>query len=252
MQDEDLVQYLERHLQAIRDGDSEALDRVIQHYRPALWRYLRSRARSEQDAEDILQETLLRASRALPHTELTMPLDHWLFRIASNCLLTYYERTYPRAEIAFSQMENPETIMNLQQDSFEQSLIEQIADEQTEAQLMAIVYQVCSSPERQVLVLMMQDERMETIARMLHMNLNTVRSHLMRARAKVLAHIVQHHPEIVGGKEAILQAVEYVQAHAPPKERLSKQEIDALQHPGRNQMVLRKACLKLARYLRVG
>ena len=76
----------QRLLQEVREGDSQALDRLLEAYRPALYRYLRSRVRNEQDADDILQETLLRASRALPQTELRVPLDHWLFRIATNCL----------------------------------------------------------------------------------------------------------------------------------------------------------------------
>ncbi|MFQ3610702.1 MAG: RNA polymerase sigma factor [Fimbriimonadales bacterium] len=240
-----------RLLQAIREGDLEALDQLIQHYRPALARYLRSRARSEQDAEDILQEALLRASRALPSTELHMPVDHWLFRIASNCLRTYYERTYPRAEVTFSQLEHPETLSNLQQESPEPSLLEQIADEQTEAQLAAIARTVCSPPERQVLMLMIQDGRLEMVARMLDMNPSTARTYLMRARSKVLAHIVQHCPEMVGGKEAIQKAIAHLQKNAPPKERLTDKEIQAIQQPGRNQEVLRKACLKLAKYLKL-
>lgn len=240
-----------RLLQAIREGDAEALDQLLQHYRPALARYLRSRTRSEQDAEDILQEALLRATRALPHTDLHMPVDHWLFRITSNCLRTYYERTYPRSEVIFSQLEPPETVLNLQQESPEPSLIERITDEQTEAQLTAIARAVCSPPERQVLMLVMQDESLEMIAQMLHMNPNTVRTHLMRARSKVLAHIVHHCPEMVGGKEAIQKAVAQLQETAPPKERLTDKEIRAIQQPGRNQEALRRACLKLAKYLKL-
>ncbi len=240
-----------RLLQRVREGDAEALDQLLQHYHPTLARYLRSRARSEQDAEDILQEALLRASRALPQIELRMPVDHWLFRIASNCLRTYYARTYPSAEVTFSQLENPETVSNLQQESPEPSLLERIADEQTEVHLTTIVRAVCSPPERQVLTLVMQDESLEMIARMLHMNPNTVRTHLMRARSKVLAHIVQHFPDMVGGKEAIQKAVAQLQETAPPKERLTEQEIRAIQNPGRNQETLRRACLKLAKYLKL-
>ncbi len=238
-------------LQAVREGNADALEQLIERYRPILWRYLRLRARNEQDAEDVLQETLLRVARALPHVQLEVPLDHWLFRVATNCLRTYYERTSPRNEVAFSQFENLETILNLQQDSPEPSLIEQIADEQIENQLIEIVHAVCSPAERQVLRLVIQDERLETVALLLHMNQNTVRSHLMRARAKVLAHIIQHCPQLVGGQEGIQQAVNRLQANARPKERLNQRELHALENPERNQEWLRKACLKLAKYLKL-
>ena len=125
-------------------------------------------------------------------------------------------------------MENPESLPHLQHTTLEQSLIEQIASEQTETQLQEIAHQVCSPPERQVLSLVMQDESMEMVAQMLHPNPNTVRTHLMRARAKILAHIIQYCPEMVGGREGIQQAIAKAQANAPPKERLSNKELDAL------------------------
>jgi hypothetical protein len=143
----------------------------------------------------------------------------------------------------------------VQQESDEASLINQIAQlnqiaqQQTQQQLLEIIAKVCSDAERWVILLQAQGEPMEAIGQMLRMKANTVRSHLMRGRSKVLAYIVQHEPELVGGVEAIEWAMARLQQAGAPRAQLSQQERDALHHPGRNQRALRRACLKLVPYL---
>jgi len=229
-------------------GDHDALEALLNESRTRLQRYFRSRARTPDDAEDLVQETLLRVANYLPNTQLNAPYEHWLYRIAANCLVTYYSRAYRQAETPFTQLENPDGVLDLQQESFEASLLERIADEQTQAQLYAIVQQVCSDAERRVLWLHAQHERLEDIAQMLGMNAATVRSHLMRGRAKVLAYLVQHRRDWLGGDDAVQHAIERLTRDGEP---LSDAERRALYEPKPNQSDLRRAALKLAKYLRI-
>jgi RNA polymerase sigma-70 factor (ECF subfamily) len=233
---------------ASAQGDSEALEALLQESRTRLQRYFCTRARTAEDAEDLVQETLLRVANALPKTQLSAPYEHWLYRIAANCLITYYSRSYRQAETPFTQLENPDSVLELQQESFEASLLERIADEQTQAQLYAIVQQVCSDAERRVLWLHAQHERLEDIAQMLGMNAATVRSHLMRGRAKVLAYLVQHRRDWLGGDDAMQRAMAMLERDGEP---LSDAERRALYEPKPNQSDLRRAALKLAKYLRI-
>jgi RNA polymerase sigma-70 factor (ECF subfamily) len=200
-------------------GDHDALEALLNESRTRLQRYFRSRARTPDDAEDLVQETLLRVANYLPNTQLNAPYEHWLYRIAANCLATYYSRAYRHAETPFTQLENPDGVLDLQQESFEASLLERIADEQTQAQLYAIVQQVCSDAERRVLWLHAQHERLEDIAQMLGMNAATVRSHLMRGRAKVLAYLVQHRRDWLGGDDAVQRAIERLDARRRTAQR---------------------------------
>jgi hypothetical protein len=170
-------------------------------------------------------------------------------RIAANCLSRFYSRRWHALEIPFSELPDPEWLSEVQQESDEASLINQIAQQQTQQQLLEIIAKVCSDAERWVILLQAQGEPMEAIGQMLRMKANTVRSHLMRGRSKVLAYIVQHEPELVGGAEAIEWAMARLQQAGAPRAQLSQQEREALHHPGRNQRALRRACLKLAPYL---
>src|SRR5256714_15548835 len=53
---------------------------------------------SAQDAEDLAQETLLRAWRALPRFEPRAQFQTWLYRIATNACLDELERRPRRPE----------------------------------------------------------------------------------------------------------------------------------------------------------
>lgn len=236
---------------AAQQGDSQALDCLLEHYRPRVWRYLRARLHNEEDCHDLTQQVLIRVARTLPHTVLKAPFEHWLMRIAANCLCTFYRQKADIPETLFSDLPDPEWATELQQNQREASLIQQASERQTQQRLREIIAQVCSPNERRVILLQEQGESLEVIARMLHLNPNTARAHLMRGRAKVLAYIVQYESELVGGADGIERAIERLHREGSPREQLTAQELDALRHPGRNQLLLRRACLKIARFLSV-
>lgn len=234
---------------AAQQGDSQALDCLLEHYRPRVWRYLRTRLDNEEDCEDLTQVVLIRAACALPHTVLKAPFEHWLGRILINCLCTFCQRKANHSEMLFSELPDPEWAEALHQAQQEASLMEQLGHHQVEARLQEIIAQVCTGHEQQVIQLCEQGESMEAIAQTLGMNLNTAWSHLRRGRAKVLAHIVQYESELIGGAEAIERAIDRLRCVGRPCEQLTVQELGALRQPGRNQLLLRGACLKIAPFL---
>ncbi|GIV06420.1 MAG: hypothetical protein KatS3mg016_1995 [Fimbriimonadales bacterium] len=244
---DDLIEKLSFLLARVREGDEQAMEAILQACRPYLRRYFRTRTRNSDDCEDLVQETLVRVSRALPTLELNAPFDHWLYRVAANCLISYYNHVHHHRETVFSRFADSASVETLQQDSFEASLLERIADEQMRAMIVRVIKEVCSDAERRVILMHAQHETLESIAQMLRMKPATVRSHLMRGRSKVLAHLIQHHPEWLGGAEAIQRAIEQLCKDGDP---LSRAELQALQTPKPNQADLRSAALKLAKYLR--
>ena len=80
-------------LEGARRGDDDAFGRLVGPYRPELHAHCYRMLASVHDADDALQDTLLRAWRGLPGFDGRRPLRPWLYKIATNaCLDTIARR----------------------------------------------------------------------------------------------------------------------------------------------------------------
>ena len=68
-----------------RDGNSEAFRQLVEHHSRAVYRLAHRMTGNAQDAEDVVQETFLRAYRQLNRFESRANFGTWLHRIAVNC-----------------------------------------------------------------------------------------------------------------------------------------------------------------------
>src|SRR5436305_4246632 len=68
-----------------RSGDSEAFRALVERHSRAVYRLAHRMTGNPQDAEDVVQETFLRAYRQLSRFESRANFGTWLHRIAVNC-----------------------------------------------------------------------------------------------------------------------------------------------------------------------
>jgi RNA polymerase sigma factor (sigma-70 family) len=74
-------------------ADRDAFSLLVDRYWLRLARWFYSVTARRDVAEDLTQETFLRAWIALPHLQTAGAFRVWLFRIAHNCVLTHIRQT---------------------------------------------------------------------------------------------------------------------------------------------------------------
>ena len=74
-------------------GDLLAFERLVRHYQADLWRFAYHLTRNRAAADDVTQETFIKAYRAIGSYRGQWKFTSWLLRIARNCAVDAYRKT---------------------------------------------------------------------------------------------------------------------------------------------------------------
>ena len=86
----------EELMRRFQAGDARAFETLVRRHRTALWSFLLRHVGERTRAEDLLQDTLLRAVKASAEWEPRAKVTTWLFTIARNLTLDDARRTVHR------------------------------------------------------------------------------------------------------------------------------------------------------------
>jgi RNA polymerase sigma-70 factor (ECF subfamily) len=188
----------EQALSRARAGDEVAFRELIDPYRRELQLHVYRIVGSAQDAEDLLQETLLAAWRGLEQFEGRASIRAWLYRIATNRALDALRASQRRPEELQRMTEVPEPTRRAEPiwlQPYPDVLLEDIPDqapgpearyETKEAIALAFIAGLQHLPPQQRTVLVLRDVlglRAGEVAEMLETSEPSVNSLLRRARA---------------------------------------------------------------------
>ena len=188
----------EQSLDRARAGDEHAFRELTDPYRRELQLHVYRIVGSAQDAEDLLQETLLDAWRGLERFEGRASIRAWLYRIATNRSLDALRASRRRPEDLQRMTEPPEPTRRAEPiwlEPYPDILLEGIPDdapgpqaryESKEAIALAFVAGLQHLPPQQRAVLVLRDVlgfRADEVAEMLDTTAASVNSLLRRARA---------------------------------------------------------------------
>ena len=81
-----------------RTGDSDAFRVLVERHSRALFRLAFRMTGNQQDAEDVVQESFLRAYKQLGKFDERATFGTWLYRIAANCSLDLVRSRKRRSE----------------------------------------------------------------------------------------------------------------------------------------------------------
>lgn len=173
-------------LAAAQAGDERAFRRLVDPYRHALEVHCYRMLGSAQDAEDLAQETLLRAWRALERFEPRAQFQTWLYRIATNACLDELERRPRRPELIDPFPDRP--VGEAEAPIYDPAARYAIR----EGMELALIRTIQQLPGRQRPVLIFRDVLGWTapeVAELLETTVASVNSSLQRARATVEEHL---------------------------------------------------------------
>lgn len=173
-------------IQEAQHGSQKAFGEIVRCYQRAIYRVAWGLTRNASDADDLAQETFVRAWQAIGRFRVGEPLYPWLSRIAVNQAYSLFRKRKRRPELAL------EPLMEAgQQWGVEDDPADHASRNEREAQLQEAFAEL--SPEHQaVLVLrVVEDLSYEEIAKSLGVPAGTVMSRLSRARAELKSRLAR-------------------------------------------------------------
>ena len=176
-------------LMAFRSGDTAAFDGLIEMYSAKLYKVAYALLGSRQDAEEVVQDTFLRAYRALGAFRGESSLETWLHRIALNLARNKYQWNHRRGgglNVSLSVPEDSdgdpgrETEQDVPDRRMEPDLV--LEHEEIGKNIMKALNGLPDNLRETMLLRHVNDMPYDQIARKLDCKVGTVKSRLSRGR----------------------------------------------------------------------
>ena len=166
---------MENLVKKAKRGNEEAFSKLILAEKDSLYKIAISRMKTIEDAEDVIQETVIEAYVKMHTIRKNESFKSWIRTILLDMIKTFYERKAKKdIKIQTKLMENFEkdnvnNIIKTEQDMDFKMLLNKLEDE-----------------DRTIILLFYNDGyKVKEISKMLNMNVNTVKTKLSRARKKI-------------------------------------------------------------------
>ncbi len=169
-------------VEAALHGDHNAFEALTTRYREAIYRLMVARTGSLHDADDLIQETLIKVYVNLARYDSRYTFGQWIYTIARNTLVDSQRRRHDDFSLddrfSITDLRNPspeQCVINNQDRTLIEASIERLSD--THAQLFRMRF--------------IDEYSYEEIAEKLKMPLGSVKTNIHRARAKMCKYLLE-------------------------------------------------------------
>ena len=91
-----------------RDGDTDAFGEIVRHYKDPILRYLYRLTGDMERAQDLTQDTFIKAYQNIGGIRSQLSFRAWLYRIATRTAHSYWRRNRLRVLTGFDGVKSPE------------------------------------------------------------------------------------------------------------------------------------------------
>jgi RNA polymerase sigma-70 factor (ECF subfamily) len=181
---------LDQLIAAARRGDRTALNRLLTDARPRLLAVALRVVHDKDDAEDVVQEALVKVCRSLSRFEGRSSFSTWLHRIVVNAALDRLRRHGARKERLQSDGDDDREVQPAEADKVDEQTPERVVSRRETGAVVRGALARLSPTHRQVLELREFDgESYRDLARLVRCPVGTVMSRLHHARHKLAAEL---------------------------------------------------------------
>jgi len=161
-------------------GESDVYSTLVASYQFSVFNVCYRLLGDSKDAEDIAQDSFIRAFQRLETFDINRPFGPWIRRIATNLCINFLKRRHWQGDIELND-ESDYRVMS-------KSINPEIALENSEKRDLIRLVLLDLSPNYRIAIELrhFQDMTYEEMANHLNLPLNTVKSNLFRARKKLL------------------------------------------------------------------
>jgi RNA polymerase sigma-70 factor (ECF subfamily) len=175
----DLVRWAQR-------GDLKAYDELVQRYQERIYATVYHMTSNHEDANDLAQDSFIKAYQALKSFKGGSSFYTWLYRIAVNKTINFLKQRKNRTHMSLNDLDfntenNPDLVALISEKTPRRDAGLKELQEKLNAALLKL-----SEPHRLVVVLHdVQGQSHEEIAEVMECNIGTVRSRLFYARQQL-------------------------------------------------------------------
>jgi RNA polymerase sigma factor (sigma-70 family) len=171
-----------------KSGDLEAYDQLVRRYRERIYATIYHMTANHEDANDLAQESFIKAFQALKSFKGGSSFYTWLYRIAVNKTINFLKQRKNRVQMSLNDLDfnaehNPDLVALISDKTPRREADLRELQEKLNAALLKL-----SEPHRLVVVLHdVQGLSHDEIAKVMDCNIGTVRSRLFYARQQLQA-----------------------------------------------------------------
>ena len=167
-------------IQRARRGDREAIALLIRSYQRPLEAFLFRLCGQSDLAEDLAQEAFVRVIRSLDRFDERFRFSTWLFTIGKRLLVNHQQKMKPTPDSEVVEYRAGDARTPIME-------IEEVERTGRVTQLVQVALDALVSPQREIVLLFHQQNwSVQQIAGELRMPEGTIKSHLFRARRRML------------------------------------------------------------------
>lgn len=176
-----------------RRGDLEAYDELVKRYQERIYATIYHMTSNHEDANDLAQDSFIKAYQALKSFKGGSSFYTWLYRIAVNKTINFLKQRKNRMHMSLNDLDfntenNPDLVALISDKTPRRDAGLNELQEKLNAALLKL-----SEPHRLVIVLHdVQGQSHEEIAEIMDCNIGTVRSRLFYARQQLQGYLTEY------------------------------------------------------------